>query len=266
MFTFIKTVVSKIPKIIPNIFVRKANTVDASVPTINIINKSTLLKDSDFQLMVEACRIQLMQHVAPMWLRGTWNIVVNQPENVGYPIVVLDNPDQAGILGYHTQSPEGKVWGRVFVKPIKDAKGNMLTGSLSVSAVLSHEVIEAYCDPNVNLWADRNNGTMIAYEVCDAVENDSYDIITSNGDKVSVSNFVLPTWFDTQAAIDAKFDFMAKLTKPFTMSRGGYIIVMNTASGKITNIFGTVEAEVAHGIRQVPHPASRSARKSALKS
>ena len=262
MFTFIKSVV----KSIPELFSRKANTVDASAPTINIINKSTILKDADFQLMVEACKLQLAQHVAPMWLKGGWNVVVNQADNVGYPIVILDNPDHAGALGYHTESPNGKVWGRVFVRPVVEAKGTMLTGALSVSAVLSHEVIEAYCDPNVNLWADRNNGTMIAYEACDPVENDSYDMTTSKGAKVAVSNFVLPAWFDAQAAVDAKFDFMAKLTKPFSMSKGGYLVVMNTRTGKVTNIFGSVKGELMHGARQVPHPASRSARKSALKS
>lgn len=145
---------------------RKPATVDAVVPTINIIDKSTLLNDADFQCMVEACRLQLEQHVAPMWLRGAWKIVVNQPESVGYPIVIVDDPDHAGALGYHTQSPGGKVWGRVFVKPVLAGKGTMLSGPLSVSAVLSHEVIEAYCDPNVNLWTDMGNGKMVCYEAC----------------------------------------------------------------------------------------------------
>ena len=83
--------------------------IDSKIPTINIIDRSTLLEDKDFQLMVGACKIQLDQHAAPMWLRGTWNIVVNQPEEIGYPIVIVDDPDRAGVLGYHTKSPCGKV-------------------------------------------------------------------------------------------------------------------------------------------------------------
>ena len=240
----------------------KPNVVDAVVPTINVINKSTLLKDEDFQAMVEACKIQLDRDVAPMWLRGTWNIVTNQPESVGYPIVILDNPDHAGALGYHTESPDGKVWGRVFVKPVVDGGGEMLTGSLSVAAVLSHEVIEAYCDPNVNLWADMNNGKMVCFEACDPVESDSYTVLTKSGRNVSVSNFVLPAWFDVQAAPGTKLDFMAKVQKPFTMSTGGYMVVFDMNSRQVNNIFGSKEAEFAHGSRQLPHPAARSSRKS----
>lgn len=243
--------------------IRKPAVVDVSVPTINIIDKSTLLNDRDFQLMVEACKIQLEQHAAPMWLRGSWNIVVNQPESVGYPIVIVDDPDQAGALGYHTQSPGGKVWGRVFVKPVINAKGTMLSGAMSVSAVLSHEVLEAYCDPNVNLWADSLKGSMVAYEVCDPVQGDTYEVTTKSGAKVSVSNFVLPAWFDPQSDPNAKFDWLAALSKPFTMSKGGYMVTMNSKTGQVKNVFGSVEAETMKNVRQVAHPAARTARKSA---
>lgn len=241
--------------------IRKPNVVDVVTPTINIIDRSTLLDDKDFQLMVEACKAQLEQHVAPMWLRGSWNIVVNQPEEVGYPIVIIDDPDQAGALGYHTKSPCGKVWGRVFVRPIIDGKGLMLSGSLSVSAVLSHEIIEAYCDPDVNLWSDRGDGLLIAYEACDPVENDVYEIETKSGTKVSVSNFVLPAWFDSLAPEGAKLDFMAQLNKPFTMSKGGYMVTRHAKTGEIKNVFGSIKAEEMHATRQAPHPASRSTRK-----
>lgn len=240
---------------------KKPNAVDAVAPTINVINKSAILKDEDFKSMVEACQAQLEQHVAPMWLRGSWNLVSGQPESVGYPIVIMDDPDQAGALGYHTETPGGKVWGRVFVKPVLSNHGTMLHGSTSVSAVLSHEVIEAYCDPNVNLWADMGNGSMVAHEACDPVENDSYEVTIKNGSKVSVSNFVLPSWFDPQADLNEKFDFMAKLNKPFTMSKGGYLVVLDPHSGNVKNVFGSVEASTAHGSRQPSHPASRSVRK-----
>ena len=241
--------------------VRKPAVVDAKVPTINIINKSAQVKDADFKLMVEACKMQLDQHAAPMWLRGSWNVVVNQPDTVGYPIVIVDDPDQAGALGYHTQSPGGKIWGRVFVKPVINANGTMLSGAMSVSAVLSHEVLEAYCDPNVSLWADTFRGSMVAYEVCDPVQGDVYEVTTKSGAKVSVSNFVLPTWFDPQAAQDAKFDWLAKLSAPFTMSRGGYMVTMNSKTGQVKNVFGSVDAEELKNTRQVAHPAARTARK-----
>lgn len=245
---------------------RKPSTMDAVVPTINIVDRSTLLNDADFQQMVEACKVQMEQHVAPMWLRGPWKIVVNQPEDVGYPIVIVDDPDHAGALGYHTQSPGGKVWGRVFVKPVIKAGGTMLHGSMSVSAVLSHEVIEAYCDPNVNLWANTGAGQLVCYEACDPVERDTYEVTTKSGNKVSVSNFVLPAWFDPLSDPNSKFDWLALLTKPFDLSKGGYAVVMDIKTGKVQNVFGSLDAEVHHAVRQDPHPASRSARKTARSS
>ncbi|NBW06437.1 MAG: hypothetical protein EBR82_00245 [Caulobacteraceae bacterium] len=246
---------------VTQVVTRKPLAVDSITPTINVINKSTQIKDPDLQLMVEACTTQLGSHVAPMWLRGAWKIVVNQPESVGYPIIIMDNPDQAGALGYHTETPDGKIWGRVFTKPVLGGGGSVLHGSLSIACVLSHEIIEAYCDPNVNLWCDMYDGRMVAYEACDPVENDSYEITTKNGTRVSVSNFVLPDWFDAQAPLTSKFDFMAKLSKPLTMSHGGYMVLFDQKTGGVKNVFGSQDAELLHAIRQPSHPASRSTRK-----
>ena len=232
-----------------------------SINTINIIDKSTTVDEKSFQAMCEACQIQLEHHVAPLWGKESWNLVFNQPENVGFPIVIVDDSDSAGRLGYHTQSPGGKVWARVFVNSIKKAGGSLLQGPLSVSAILSHEVVEAYCDPNVNLWAVRADGQLVAYEIVDPVEDDYYDITISNGTKVSVSNFVLPSWFNYQAPQDDRFDYMKKVGKPFAMTKGGYMVTMNPLTGVIKNVFGSKEGEAIHDIRQQPHPASRSTRK-----
>lgn len=230
------------------------------VPTINIIDKSTLLQDSDFKAMVEAVKIQFEQHVSPFWMRGSWNIVVNQPENVGFPIVILDDPDQAGMLGYHTESPDGKVWARVFVKAVTSRKGSMLSGPLSVSVVLSHEVIEAFCNPNVNMWAKSSDGKLIAYEAADPVENDCYDVQIGDGRIVSVSNFVLPSWFDPRPLAGSRFDYMGNIKKPFTMSKNGYMVVMDPKTGQAKNVFGSRAAKSSHNKRQEPHVAARSSR------
>jgi len=234
------------------------------VPTINIIDKSTLLNDKDFSAMVEAVRIQFEKHVAPMWMKGPWKIVVNQPENVGFPVVILDDPDHAGMLGYHTKSPGGKVWARVFVKAILKKNSNMLSGPMSVSSILSHEVIESFCNPNVNMWAKSGDGRLIAYEVVDPVENDCYDIEINDGSKVSVSNFVLPVWFDPYAPSDVQFDYLKKTRKPFVMSKGGYVVVMNPKTGVVQNVFGSIAAEKMHCERQEPHVAARSKRMSSI--
>lgn len=242
------------------IFGSGAMVLPPEIPTINIVDRSTMLQDSDFMAMVEAVKIQFEKHVAPFWMKGAWNIVVNQPESVGFPIVILDDPDQAGMLGYHTESPNGKVWARVFVKAVMSRKGSMLSGPLSVSVVLSHEVMEAFCNPNVNLWAKSGDGKLIAYEVADPVENDCYDIQISDGRNVSVSNFVLPAWFDPCPLPDSKFDYMGNVKKSFTMSKGGYMVMMDMRTGQIKNVFGSKIAKSLHEQRQEPHVAARSNR------
>ena len=58
---------------------------------------------------------------------------------------------------------------------------------------------------------------------------------------------------------------MGKVSKPFTMSKGGYMVTLNPRTGQVKNVFGSVEAEQMHAGRQDPHPAARSARKSVEK-
>lgn len=228
---------------------------------IAVVNKSTLVSDADVKLMAAACDLQLTKHVAPLSNRGIWHVkpfTKDQTLPKGcVPIYILDTPDQAGVLGYHTEDGKGKVWGRVFAKPVLHHGGTALQGALSVSSVLSHEVCETFCDKSVNMWIDRMDGTLIALEVCDPVENDSYDVpvVDDAGQtvQVSVSNFILYSWFDSFAPAGTRFDYMHNVKTPLTMSPGGYLVVLDTATGKVTEVFGSHDAEKLHHQKK-PHP------------
>lgn len=217
--------------------VRRSSRVNDVTPTINIINKSAQLRHDDFLTIVEACELQLAKHVIPMWRRGNLNIVKNQPEDVGYPLIIKDSADRARSLGYHTASKDGVAWGRVFVSAIFKYQGTIMNGPKSVSSVLTHEVIEMYCNPYSNLWADTGRGKLVCYEACDPVEASCYDIETSGGVKVSVTNFVLPAWFDAQAHADSKFDWLDMLNSPFEMLDGSYMSYLDTKTGRIVKDF-----------------------------
>lgn len=240
--------------------------------TIAVINKSTLLSDSDGALMVKACKWQMTYHASKELNRSAWNIVYvpksgTQPAGA-FPIVIMDDPDQADALGYHTEDPDGRIWGRVFVKPVLDNGGTALSGALSVSSVLSHEVLETFVDRSVNYWADRMDGkTMVALEVADPVENDSYNVTVTDASgskvQVAVSNFVTDAWFDPQANPTTKRDHMGTTPGPLQMSPGGYIVVLDYTSGKIDQVFGSKEAETLHNMKKPAHPASRTARRGA---
>jgi hypothetical protein len=143
-------------------------------------------------------------------------------------LVILDTSDQAGALGYHDTTPDGRPYGKVFLEPILTNGGSFKTGSLSLSVTLSHEALEMAGDPYANWWADGPNQEH-ALELCDPVEGDSYDI-----DGVSVSNFVGPRWFSNGPG---PYDKMGTLTAPWTMSAGGYMIVRDRGT-VVRQVFG----------------------------
>lgn len=199
---------------------------------IGVVNASTLLSDHDAGAITVACARQLKQHCAPLWGRKPMLVRFYKKAPAAkagtdrYIIGIADDSDQAGALGWHTKDGSN-VYGRVFVRPVLDNGGTVSTGELSVSAVLSHEVMETFCDSAVNLWADQGPRA-IAYEVGDPVEADSYEI-----DGIAVSNFVLPAWFDPQAG--PPYDYLGNLTAPFSMTPGGYFVYR--AEGGMKQVF-----------------------------
>jgi hypothetical protein len=230
-----------------------------------VINDSTVVSDSDVQLMFEAVKNQLYWQVAPAWNKKFMDSVFvakggTIPSDC-YPIYILDNADVAGALGYHTEDPGGNIYGRVFAQTILSNNGTILQGSLSVSACLSHEVIEFFVDKGCNLWAQKDATHMVAYEACDPVENDSYNVHAGT-QLVTVSNFVLDAWFDAQQTeAGAQYDWLKKCTAPLTMTPGGYLVLLDTTTGQTSQVFGSKDAEVLHNLIKPAHPAARSARR-----
>jgi hypothetical protein len=224
---------------------------------IAVVNESTHVSEAEFRAMCSAVGAQLARHVAPAWGRAAWPVVPYRSEKDAPAgacvIAILDDPDQADALGYHSETPGGLTYGRVFVKPVLDAGGEVLTGTLSVSSVLSHEAIEAFGDAFVNLWADGPDGRSWAFELCDAVQGDGYPIQTRIG-AVWVSNFLFPEFFDDMPAPGARFDQMKRLSGPFSLAPGGYSVV---------RVAGTVSQIGAALPPWKNHPAARSVRRSA---
>jgi hypothetical protein len=88
-------------------------------------------------------------------------------------------------------------------------------------------------DPLANLWAEAPDGTEYAYEMSDAVENDTFLV-----DGIAMSNFVHPSWFEPfKHPPGTKFDHLGLLKKPFSMTKGGYVIIKT--NGKVTQRCGS---------------------------
>lgn len=127
-----------------------------------VVNKSTKVTEAQVKAMTRACATQLRYHASPAWGLHTVPVTYAANETLAPPgswvLAVLDDSDQADALGWHTEDQGDLVYGRVFASPVLDNGGDVLTKPLSVASVLSHEVLETFVDPHVNLWADDGKG------------------------------------------------------------------------------------------------------------
>jgi hypothetical protein len=206
-------------------------TTHAQTPTIQIsvINESTVLADADIVPVVSALQKQVTNDFGPVWGVDAELTIVpkgSQPAAGTWWLVMLDDSDQANALGYHDLTTEGLPIGKVF------AASDLKAGT-SWTVTASHELLEMLGDPNINLtvFVQNNNtaGTLYAYEVCDACEDDSlgYQI-----DNILLSDFVYPAWFESfRIEGSTHFDRMNKITKPFQLLLNGYIGVFHVSAG-----------------------------------
>lgn len=230
---------------------------------IAVVNHSTRLAESDLDLAVRAVAHQVRYDVAPEWGARPVSVVHAAPASHipagAYVIGVYDDADQANALGYHSEEADGTVYGKVFVSPVLDNGGSALDGPLSVSAVLSHEVLETFADPHVQLWASDGGSCLYAYEICDAVEDSSYTVPVGTR-HVAVSNFVTQAYFDAQAPTGAKLDFLGTITQPLEISKGGYVVRITLGkTSKVDQVFGETFPEWKKATKQ--HPLARLARR-----
>ncbi len=237
-------------------------------------NLSTLVKDSDAELMAEAVAKQLLSDAAPAWLRTPAQVVFIPKgaaiDKAAILCILFDHADQAGALGYHDETPDGLQFARIFAEPVLDSGGTVLKAStpdqVTVASVLSHEVLEAFVDPACNAWCDgplkvhKKKYAQVALEVGDPVEAGSYDVTTASGAVVSVSDFVYPSWFDPKAPLSSRFNQLGTVKTPLTMSPGGYLILRNRA-GVESQVFG--ELRPKWRAKSKPKKTSRAAKRGA---
>ncbi|WP_222932722.1 hypothetical protein [Nocardia yunnanensis] len=193
------------------------------------MNRSTVLTDAEVSAVVPALQTQVHRDWAPAWGSDadlSFVASAQQPEPGSWWLVVSDDSDQAGALGYHDLTPEGLPLGKVFARSDRDA-------GLQWTVTASHELLEMLADPDINLaayeFSTATIGRIYAYEVADAVEANQYGYQI---DGVLVSDFVFPAWFENfRKAGSTQFDYGKHLTAPFELLPGGYIGVFDITGG-----------------------------------
>lgn len=218
-------------------------------PLIGIVNLSSNVSNDDVKKMVVAIQEQLKYDVAHAWNRDYWFVIFYSDPKLmsprAYPIVIVDNDSTPGALGWHAEQG-GKAYGKVMTDPVLQNGGVALYDpknpqNVSVASVLSHEVIETFVDPFINVWVDGpkiRQGSCYAMEACDPVESNSY-INTSAGVPVSVSNFVNRSYFIPDVPAGTKLDHLGVLTAPFSLAPGGYMVVREQP-GTEAQVFGAI--------------------------
>jgi hypothetical protein len=200
------------------------------IPTIACINQATIDLGVDFDLLIAALQKFVNDKFAPIW--GTHATLKKASQFIpgGWAMVFLDDADVQNALGYHDLTPDGLPLSKIFVSTILD-------DGQKVSVTACHELAEMLVDPAINLWAEGPSGTLYAYEMSDAVEEEEFDI-----DGIAMSDFVFPAYFEAfRAPGSTQFDFLKKINRPFQILSGGYSLVRD--GGTVKQIFGSKAKE-----------------------
>jgi hypothetical protein len=192
---------------------------------ILVVNKSTVLEDAQVQNWLPAFNVYV-DHVSEWWPRSVtliWCPREKEPE-LAWKLVFADRSDEAGDLGYHDFTADGRPVSYVFAADAKD------DGS-SVTVTATHEIAEMIADPWISENIQVSDHRFFAKEICDPCEADefAYSIRVKPFPAIKVSDFVLPKWFIPGST--GQFDRHKKIDRPLQVLPGGYMSVYTPGRG-----------------------------------
>ena len=212
---------------------------------ISVINHSNgLISDNKIQIVLRAINRQIREDFFPYWsMDATLRLdgrTVNHPDSINTPdmrgdgvIYLWDQIDEKDAKGYHDRNFKGVPYTFVLVEE----------GKSDWTVTLSHEALEMIADPDVNLLVvgehpKRKHPVYYWYEVCDAVQSDTYFV-----DGIKVSDFVLPFYFTPEEENTRRNDFLGVLhdgeaVRSFDVNPGRYMGFYDPELRKTDFIFG----------------------------
>ncbi len=193
---------------------------------VALVNRSTVLSDSDIQLVLPAFQAQVTEDFAPHWNVTAVLSFVGLDEEVPdgvIPLYVLDHTDVPDAGGYHDDSM-GTIYGRVFAL-------DSIEGGQAWTVDASHELLEILGDPTINAMALLPDRKACLREACDPVEADE---LAYQKLGVTVTDFVLPRYYDDafNGGQGIAYDFMEHLRAPApSLLEGGYLGILDLDTG-----------------------------------
>ncbi len=204
---------------------------------IAITIETRRVSEASLAPIVAAISTQVSRDFAP-----AWNIAATElrliPRGGALPsgawaVRLMERGDEEGDLGYH-EDDSGNPEARIFIEDIE-----RFAASLSVT--VSHEILEMLADPLTTRIFALSDGRSAACEVCDPVEADAFGYAI---DGVQVSDFVLPSYFNSSVASAGSFDFAAHLRHPCpALTPGGYQLAYDPHGGT----WNTIVARLSNG-------------------
>lgn len=182
------------------------------------------LSDAEIQQGIRAVNRQIAEDFAPHWGLGATLRLDGSGKGATLQAMrgdaVIHLHDRTA--GFHFETVRGVPYGVVFTRLHEEAPAHKAW--LWWTVILSHEALELLADPFNNLLAkgphpeDPRREVFHYREVCDPVQMQTYQI-----DGVSVSNFVLPRYYNANAPAGAHNDFLGTGLKAFGWNQYGYI-------------------------------------------
>ena len=155
--------------------------------TIGVVNNSGLVSDDDAARWTAAIARQVHEDLAPVWKIDANIVLQANPPPGAWVCTLADSGtgESSATLGIHMVGSDGTPQCTVNAAKIIQAQG-------SISATLSHEILEMLVDPwlsTVTFLAagSPNAATVYLHEICDPVAGYGYLI-----DGVTVADFVTP--------------------------------------------------------------------------
>lgn len=190
-----------------------------TIPTVDVVNESSVLTDDEVEGVLEAFHVQVTEQFKLHWGQSCRFVQRSAVQKGNWGLVLLDDSDQAGALGYHDLTSAGYPLSKVFAKTDQQYGYNW-------TVTASHEITEMLADPWVDRTVQVGSQTFYALEVADACEADEYGY-QING--ITVSDFVFPRWFS--GGVHGRYDWADHIDAPHQLLFGGYIGVWTPSNG-----------------------------------
>jgi hypothetical protein len=204
---------------------------NSAIPVhVALVDKTGTVSAGDLAEVAGALNEQVQADFAPVWrVSATVGAYPTAPPHT-WRVELVDDTGEPGALGFHTDDHH-QPYALVDVG-----------GEWTVTA--SHELLEMLGDPWGNRlhtaatlpgW-DGSPSTRLRYlvELCDPCEAFSYPV-----GGVPVSDFLLPSFYRSSPNAVGGYSHLGRLTEPLEVADGGYISMIDPATGHLWQRFVT---------------------------